>query len=162
MFISSAESDGPEGFFSKRRYSKRSYFTPPPDLVRLFSRVSQSSPWSQLISHLSPSNPKARRHSGLASSSHTSRAAVFTSLLAAVAARLLSAINDVVDGGDFKQNANLHVLNVLYVTSFGAIILNTTTVTSLLLIDELGDLPDIAAADPYRPKAGSMTVDQQS
>ncbi|KAK0204758.1 hypothetical protein DFS33DRAFT_1382657 [Desarmillaria ectypa] len=62
-----------------------------------------------------------------------SSAAVVTSLLAAVAAGLLSVVHDV----------------------FGAIILNASaTITSLLLIDELGDLPDIASADPDKARVG--------
>ncbi|KAK0205302.1 hypothetical protein DFS33DRAFT_757098 [Desarmillaria ectypa] len=73
-----------------------------------------------------------------------------TSLLAAVATGLLSAIND----GNFKQEANPHVLNFLYVASFGAIILNASaTVTSLFLIDELGDLPTLTS-DLDKPKEG--------
>ncbi|KAK0469203.1 uncharacterized protein EV420DRAFT_14437 [Desarmillaria tabescens] len=83
-----------------------------------------------------------------------SSAAVVTSLLAAVATGLLSAVNDVVNDGDFKQKANPHVLDFLYVGSFGAIILNASaTVTSLFLIDELGDLPTLAS-DLDKPKDG--------
>ncbi len=82
-----------------------------------------------------------------------------TSLLAAVATGLLSAINDVVNDGDFKQMENPHVLNFLYVASFGAIILNASaTVTSLFLIDELGDLPTLAS-DLDKPKEGSLASD---
>ncbi|PBK84733.1 hypothetical protein ARMGADRAFT_942990, partial [Armillaria gallica] len=88
-----------------------------------------------------------------------SSAAIVTSLLAAVATGLLSAINDVVNAGDFKQMANPHVLNFLYVASFGAIILNASaTVTSLFLIDELGDLPTLAS-DLDKPKEGSLESD---
>ncbi|KAK0451692.1 hypothetical protein EV421DRAFT_1056073 [Armillaria borealis] len=88
-----------------------------------------------------------------------SSAAIVTSLLAAVATGLLSAINDVVNDGDFKQMANPHVLNFLYVASFGAIILNASaTVTSLFLIDELGDLPALAS-DLDKPKEGSLASD---
>ncbi|KAK0223183.1 hypothetical protein IW262DRAFT_1295022 [Armillaria fumosa] len=84
-----------------------------------------------------------------------SSAAVVTSLLAGVAAGLLSVINDVVSDADFKQTANPHAVAALQVTSFGAIILNASaTITSLLLIDELGDLPDIASADPDKVPAG--------
>ncbi|KAG7451642.1 uncharacterized protein BT62DRAFT_927370 [Guyanagaster necrorhizus] len=76
------------------------------------------------------------------------------SLLAAVATGRLSVINDVVNNGDFRQNANPHVLNFLYIASFGAIILNaSTTVTSLFLIDELGDLPTVAS-DLDKPQRG--------
>ncbi len=82
-----------------------------------------------------------------------------TSLLAAVATGLLSAINDVVNDEDFKQMENPHVLNFLYVASFGAIILNASaTVTSLFLIDELGDLPTLAS-DLDKPKEGSLASD---
>ncbi|KAK0235871.1 hypothetical protein EDD85DRAFT_618537 [Armillaria nabsnona] len=84
-----------------------------------------------------------------------SSAAVVTSLLAAVAAGLLSVINDVVSVVEFKQTADPHALTALQVMSFGAIILNASaTITSLLLIDELGDLPDIASADPDKARAG--------
>ncbi|KAK0194354.1 hypothetical protein F5146DRAFT_1035496 [Armillaria mellea] len=88
-----------------------------------------------------------------------SSAAVVTSLLAAVAAGVLSAINDIVNDGNFKQTANPHVLDFLYVASFGAIILNASaTVTSLFLIDELADLPALAS-DLDKPKEGSVTSD---
>ncbi|KAK0485177.1 hypothetical protein IW261DRAFT_1417023 [Armillaria novae-zelandiae] len=84
-----------------------------------------------------------------------SSVAVVTSLLAGVAAGLLSVINDVVSDADFKQTANPHAVAALQVTSFGAIVLNASaTITSLLLIDELGDLPDIASANPDKPRAG--------
>ncbi|SJL09604.1 uncharacterized protein ARMOST_12984 [Armillaria ostoyae] len=84
-----------------------------------------------------------------------SSAAVVTSLLAGVAASLLSVINDVVSDADFKQTANPHALMALQVMSFGAIIFNASaTITSLLLIDELGDLPDIASADRDKVQAG--------
>ncbi|KAK0469823.1 uncharacterized protein EV420DRAFT_68891 [Desarmillaria tabescens] len=90
-----------------------------------------------------------------------SSAAVVTSLLAAVAAGLLSVIHDVANDDDFKQNANPRALTAVYITSFGAIILNASaTITSLLLIDELGDLPDIASADPDKPKAGFVNESQ--
>ncbi len=80
-----------------------------------------------------------------------------TSLLAAVAAGLLSVINDIVSDADFKQTANPHALTALQVMSFGAIIMNASaTITSLLLIDELGDLPDIASADPDKAQEGSI------
>ena len=72
-----------------------------------------------------------------------------------MAAGLLSVINDVVSDADFKQTANPHALTALQVMSFGAIIFNASaTITSLLLIDELGDLPDIASADPDKAQAG--------
>ncbi len=72
-----------------------------------------------------------------------------------MAASLLSVINDVVSDVDFKQTANPHALTALQVTSFGAIIFNASaTITSLLLIDELGDLPDIASADQDKVQAG--------
>ncbi len=72
-----------------------------------------------------------------------------------MAAGLLSVINDVVSDADFKQTANPHALTALQVMSFGAIILNASaTITSLLLIDELGELPDIASADPEKARAG--------
>ncbi|KAK0500503.1 hypothetical protein EDD18DRAFT_831431 [Armillaria luteobubalina] len=86
-----------------------------------------------------------------------SSAAVVTSLLAGVAAGLLSVINDVVSDTDFQQTANPDAVAALQVTSFGAIILNASaTITSLLLIDELGDLPDIASANPDKPHAGRI------
>lgn len=85
-----------------------------------------------------------------------SSAAVVTILLAAVAVGLLSAINDIVNDGDFKETANPHVRNFLYIASFGAIILNASaTVTFLLLIDELGDLPTLTS-DLDKPEGGSL------
>ncbi len=82
-----------------------------------------------------------------------------TSLLAAVAATLLSAINDVVNDGDFKQKENPNVLNFLYIASFGAIIFNASaTFTFLLLIDELGVLPTLAS-NLDRPNAGGLDID---
>ncbi|KAK0193752.1 hypothetical protein F5146DRAFT_1032317 [Armillaria mellea] len=87
-----------------------------------------------------------------------SSAAVVTSLLAAVAAGLLSVINDVVSDANFQQTANPHALTALQVMSFGAIVFNASaTITSLLLIDELGDLPDIASADPDKALKGFVS-----
>ncbi|PBK84728.1 hypothetical protein ARMGADRAFT_602903 [Armillaria gallica] len=89
----------------------------------------------------------------------SSGSAVVTSLLAAVATGLLSLINDVVNNGDFKQQANPHALTFLYVASFGAIILSASaTVTSLFLIDKLGDLPALAS-DLDKPREGKLASD---
>ncbi len=79
-----------------------------------------------------------------------------TSLLAAVATGLLSLINDVVNNGDFKRQANPYALTFLYVASFGAIILSASaTVTSLFLIDKLGDLPTLAS-DLNKPREAGL------
>ncbi len=79
-----------------------------------------------------------------------------TSLLAAVAPGLLSAINDVVNDGDFKQKENPNLLKFPHIASFGAIIFDASaTLTFLLLIDKLGDLPTLAS----NPNAGSLAID---
>ncbi len=77
-----------------------------------------------------------------------------SSLLAAVAGGLLSAINDDHDSFD---NSHESLRSFLYIASFGAIIFNiSATMTSLVLIERLCGLQWTAAGDPSLPKSGRL------